>query len=41
MLELPRFTAAAVQHSPVFLDPAATVRKAVGLIEEAAANGAT
>jgi aliphatic nitrilase len=41
MFELPRFTAAAVQHSPVFLDPAATVRKAVGLIEEAAGHGAT
>ncbi|MBC2642626.1 MULTISPECIES: carbon-nitrogen hydrolase family protein [unclassified Rhodococcus (in: high G+C Gram-positive bacteria)] len=36
----PRFTAAAVQASPVYLDPAATVDKAVGLIHEAAAAGA-
>ena len=41
MLELPKFTAAAVQHSPVFLDPAATVAKAVGLIAEAAREGAS
>lgn len=41
MLELPRFTAAAVQNSPVFLDPDATVTKAVTLIEEAAGNGAS
>jgi aliphatic nitrilase len=41
VLELPKFTAAAVQNSPVFLDPAATVTKAVGLIAEAAGNGAT
>lgn len=40
MLELPKFTAAAVQDSPAFLDPAATVAKAVRLIEEAADNGA-
>jgi nitrilase len=40
MLELPRFTAAAVQNSPVFLDAAATVAKAVDLIAEAAGNGA-
>ena len=40
MLELPCFTAAAVQAAPVFLDPAATCAKAVGLIREAAANGA-
>ncbi|WP_368680867.1 nitrilase-related carbon-nitrogen hydrolase [Rhodococcus opacus] len=37
----PRFTAAAVQASPVYLDPDATVQKAVGLIHEAAAAGAT
>lgn len=40
MLELPRFTAAAVQSSPVFLDAAATVDKAVSLIREAARHGA-
>jgi nitrilase len=39
--DLPRFTAAAVQASPVFLDAAATVAKAVALIHEAAANGAS
>ncbi|WTW99731.1 carbon-nitrogen hydrolase family protein [Streptomycetaceae bacterium NBC_01309] len=39
--DLPRFTAAAVQTSPVFLDPAATVDKAVSLIREAAGNGAS
>jgi nitrilase len=41
VLDLPRFTAAAVQHSPVFLDPTATVAKAVDLIAEAAGNGAS
>lgn len=40
MLELPKFTAAAVQAAPVFLDTAATVDKAVSLIHEAAAGGA-
>jgi len=40
MLELPKFIAAAVQTSPVFLNTAATVDKAVGLIHEAAAAGA-
>jgi nitrilase len=41
MLNLPRFTAAAVQTSPVFLDPVATCTKAASLIREAAANGAS
>lgn len=41
MQPLPRFTAAAVQASPVYLDPAATVDKAVSLIAEAAGNGAS
>ena len=41
MDEFPRFTAAAVQTAPVYLDPGATVDKATALIREAAANGAT
>ena len=40
VLKLPRFRAAAVQAAPVFLDPDATIAKAIDLIREAAANGA-
>jgi nitrilase len=40
MLNLPSFKAASVQASPIFLDPAATVDKAVSLIREATAHGA-
>jgi len=38
--DFPRFTAAAVQACPVFLDAVRTADKAVGLIGEAAGNGA-
>jgi aliphatic nitrilase len=40
MLELPRFKAAAVQASPVYLNASATADKAASLVREAAANGA-
>ncbi|ANF58857.1 carbon-nitrogen hydrolase family protein [Halotalea alkalilenta] len=41
MSSLPIFTAAACHAAPVFLDKAATTDKAIALIEEAAAHGAT
>ncbi|WP_156722172.1 carbon-nitrogen hydrolase family protein [Streptomyces apocyni] len=41
MENLPRFTAAAVQAAPVYLDAAATVDKAIALIQEAASAGAS
>lgn len=40
MLNLPKFTAAAVQAAPKFLNADGTIAKAVSLIREAAANGA-
>jgi nitrilase len=40
MLKLPRFKAAAVQASPVYLNADATADKAASLVREAAANGA-
>ena len=39
-IKLPSFKAAAVQASPVYLDPKATTQKACSLIREAARNGA-
>ena len=41
MLDLPKFKAAAVQASPVFLNVDATVEKACSIIAEAANNGAS
>lgn len=41
MLDLPKFKAAAVQASPVFLNVDATVDKSVSIIREAAGNGAS
>jgi len=40
MLKLPRFKAAAVQASPVYLNAGATAEKAASLVREAAAKGA-
>jgi nitrilase len=40
MLKLPRFKAAAVQASPIYLNASATADKAASLVREAAANGA-
>ncbi|MFK4656117.1 nitrilase [Bradyrhizobium japonicum] len=40
MLKLPRFRAAAVQASPVYLNAGATADKAASLVREAATNGA-
>jgi nitrilase len=40
MLKLPRFKAAAVQASPVYLNASATADKAASVVREAAANGA-
>lgn len=40
MLKLPRFKAAAVQASPVYLDANATADKAASLVREAASHGA-
>jgi len=41
MLDLPKFKAAAVQSSPVFLNVDATVDKSISIIKEAAGNGAS
>jgi nitrilase len=41
MLDLPKFKAAAVQASPVFLNVDATIEKACSIIAEAAGNGAS
>ncbi|KAF2518610.1 carbon-nitrogen hydrolase family protein [Flavobacterium salilacus subsp. salilacus] len=41
MLDLPKFKAAAVQASPVFLNVDATVEKSCAIIAEAAGNGAS
>ena len=41
MKDLPRFKAAAVQTSPVYLDPTATTEKACSIIKEAAGKGAS
>lgn len=41
MLDLPKFKAAAVQASPVFLNVDGTVQKACSIIAEAARNGAS
>ncbi|AWA31492.1 aliphatic nitrilase [Flavobacterium magnum] len=40
MMDFPKFKAATVQTSPVFLDAEKTIDKAISFIKEAAANGA-
>ena len=41
MLDLPKFKAAAVQASPIFLNVDATIDKAISIIKEASGNGAS
>src|SRR5690606_23232749 len=39
-MDFPKFKAAAVQTSPIFLDVDKTIEKSISLIKEASANGA-